>query len=190
MRSLSVIGLVLALTLPTQAQEVFKIDANHANIVWSASHFGFSRPSGRFAVAEGRFTLDEKQPQNSSVTVTVDTSSLMTGIPKFDEHLKSADFLDVAKFPKAVFTSERVEVLSEKTANIIGTLSLHGVTKPLTLKATLNKIGMNPANDKRTAGFSAEGVLKRSEHGVVYALPGVSDEVTLRIEVEGQAVAP
>lgn len=177
------------IVLPAKAfaQTAYKIDPNHANLTWMVSHFGFSHPSGKFPDVEGRFVLDEKTPQKSTLTVRVGTASLITGISKFDEHLKSADFLDVTKFPHAYFRSERIELTGENAANVTGILTLKGIDRPLTLAVKLNKLGLNPANDKKTAGFSATGAIKRSDYGIVYALPGVADEVTLKIEVEGQA---
>ncbi len=88
-------------------------------------------------------TLDEAKPENSSVNVTISTASLVTGIEKFDEHLKSEAFLDVVKFPSATFASDKVEVTgnANTTAKVHGTLTLHGVSKPEVLDVTLNKIG-------------------------------------------------
>ena len=99
--------------------DTYKFDQNHVNIDWSCGHFGFSYPTGKFTNADGVIILDEKNPQNSSVKVTIYTSSLNTGIAKFDEHLKSADFLDVAQFPVAKFESAAVKITGKKTATNI-----------------------------------------------------------------------
>lgn len=181
---------VLAMTLfgsgaAQSAPETFVLDPNHTNITWHANHFGFSNPSGKFATTEGKLVLDEDAPQNSSVEVTVKMGSVLTGIEKFDAHLKSPDFFDVEKFPEAKFTSKKVEVTGDKTAKIEGELTMLGVTKPLTLNVTLNKIGPHPMTGKKTVGFSATGTIKRSEYGMGFALPAVSDDVPLNIEVEG-----
>lgn len=186
-KHLSVIAIALCVSFGAQAQEVFKIDPTHVSIVWFADHFNFSHPSGKFARAEGEFTLDEKNPERSRVSVTVYTDSLITGFKKFDDHIMSSDFLHVQKFPTAEFVSEKIERTGENTANIHGSLSMLGIKRLLVLKATLNKIGENPANNTRTAGFSIDAVIKRSEYGINYALPGVGDDVRLRIEVEGKA---
>lgn len=167
-----------------RAAEKFTFDQSHTNIVWHASHFGFSNPSGRFGVTEGTLVLDEAAPEKSTVNVTIDVAGLNTGIPKFDEHLKSADFLDTAKFPTATFKSTKVDVTGKDTANVTGDLTLHGVTKPVTLEMKLNKIDMSPISNKKTAGFSGKIVLKRSEFGITQYVPNVSDEITIGIEAE------
>lgn len=166
------------------AAETYAFDPTHTNIVWHTSHFGFSSPSGRFGVTEGTLTLDEAAPQNSAVAVTIDVAGLVTGIEKFDAHLKSADFLDTAKYPTATFKSSKVELTGKDTANVTGDLTLHGVTKPVTLKIKLNKIGESPITKKKTAGFTGEIVLSRSEFGITQYVPGVADDVHIRIEAE------
>ena len=166
----------------------YKIDPNHVNVVWYANHFGYSHPAGKFPKVEGTFSFDKAAPQDSHLTVTIDTSSLITGIPKFDEHIKSKDFLNVELYPKATFVSNKITVTGEDTADISGIFTLRNIAKPLVLKAKLNKTGMNPASEKMTAGFSATAIVKRADYGIVYALPGVADEVEIHIEVEGQLV--
>lgn len=166
------------------APETYQFDPTHTNIVWYANHFGFSNPSGHFGIKEGTLILDEETPASSTVDVTIDVDGLVTGIEKFDEHLKSADFLDTAQYPTATFKSTAVEVTGEKTAKITGDLTLHGVTKPVTLNMTLNKIGVNPISNKKTAGFSGDIILKRSDFGIDKYVPNVSDEVTMHIEAE------
>lgn len=166
------------------AAETYKFDPTHTNIVWKANHMGFSNPSGRFTVKDGTLVLDEANPANSTVEVTIDVNDLVTGIPKFDEHLKSPDFLNTAKFPTATFKSTKVDVKADKIAAVTGDLTLHGVTKPVVLNLTLNKIGENPFSKKKTAGFTGDIVIKRSEFGIDKYVPDVSDEVTISIEAE------
>lgn len=175
---------VLTLAAPAFAAETYTFDPNHTNIVWNANHFGFSNPDGKFASASGTVTLDKEDPANSKVEVSVATGAVVTGIPRFDEHLKGADFFNVEKFPAATFVSEKVEVTGENTAKVHGTLTLLGIAKPLVLDVKLNQIGINPMNKAPTVGFSATGVIKRSEYGMNYAIPNVSDEVQIRIEAE------
>lgn len=167
-----------------QAAETYNFDPSHTNILWHATHFGFSSPSGRFGIKSGTIMLDEATPANSSVDVTIDIKSLVTGISKFDAHLLSADFLDTGKFPNAVFKSTKVEVTGKDTADVYGDFTFHGVTKPVVLKVKLNKIGNNPMNNKKTLGFSASTVIKRSDFGVDKYVPNVSDDVRIDIEAE------
>lgn len=177
---------LVALTFLASAAnaETYKFDPNHTTVNWSANHFGFSNPTGKFTEFEGALNLDEKNPQKSSLDVIIKIDSLNTGLSKFDKHLKSADFFNVDKFPTAKFVSTSI-VLSNKTnAKVQGDLTLHGVTKPVTLNVKLNKIGKNPFTQVQTAGFSATTTIKRSEFGIEYGVPGIADEIKLVIEAE------
>lgn len=176
---------LVMLSAPAFAAETYTFDPNHTNIIWHANHFGFSNPSGRFGVKEGTVTLDEKTPANSAVNVTIDVKGLTTGIAEFDQHLKAEGFLNADKFPEATFKSTKVEVAEGgQAAKVIGDLTLHGVTKPVTLDVKLNKIGENPMNKKKSAGFSATTTIKRSDFGIDKYVPAVSDELQIGIEAE------
>jgi len=179
-------AIALLTTLNTNAKvQKFVLDPTHTNIVWSANHAGFSNPSGKFSKSSGVMFLDESNPESSSVEIEIDTTSIITGFEAFDKHLKTADFLNSEKFKTAKFVSTKVEVLSKDTAKIHGNLTLLGVTNPVILEAKLNKIGKHPFTKKKTAGFSATTTIKRSEFGMKYGIPMVSDEVKLSVEVEG-----
>jgi len=180
--------LVSALVLPfastaQAATETYTLDPGHSYVEWHISHFDFSHPSGKW-YANGTLALDKDKPQNSKVNVTINVGDIVTGIPKLDEHLKGEDFFDVAKYPTATFVSNKVDVTSKKTAKVYGTLTLHGVSKPVVLNVTLNKEGVSPITNKPTAGFAATTTIKRSEFGITKYTPGLGDEVKLNIEVE------
>ncbi|PZQ44735.1 MAG: polyisoprenoid-binding protein [Micavibrio aeruginosavorus] len=166
------------------AADTYAFDPTHTSVIWSAVHFGNSSPHGIFSNIEGSLTLDEANPAASKLDVTVPIDKLATGIDKFNTHLLSKDFFNVAEFPTAKFVSTKVEKTGDKTAKVTGDLTLVGVTKPVTLDVTFNNKGINPMNKKETVGFSASGVIKRSEFGIKYALPNVSDDVVLEIEAE------
>lgn len=166
------------------AADIYHLDPDHTNINWSASHFGFSKPSGKFARSEGIIILDEANPTKSSLEVTIDTRSIITGIDGFDNHLKSEDFFNVVQFPTAKFVSSQIITSGKNRGKIKGDLTLLGVTKPITLEARLNKIGINPFTRKKTAGFSAAAIIKRSDFGMNFGIPGVSDKVKIEIEAE------
>lgn len=176
--------LTFAAPIAANAADTYTIDPTHTTVIWSAEHFGYSKPHGLFPMIEGTLVLDEAAPEKSSVNVTVDTAKIVTGNPKFDDHLKNKDFFDVTKFPKATFVSTNVEKTGDKTAKVTGDLTILGVTKPQTLDVTYNKGAPNPMSQKPTVGFSATGVIKRSDFGLKYAVPGVSDEVNIVIEAE------
>ncbi len=162
----------------------YSVESNHAFVVWSADHFGFSKQMGKFYEITGEINFDSKKVENSSVDVTINTNSLSTGLSKFDEHLKSQDFLDVKKFPTAKFVSKKITGVGKDKAKVEGDLTLHGVTKAVVLDAKINKVGVNPISQKETVGFSALTTIKRSDFGIKYALPNIADEVKLMIEVE------
>lgn len=166
------------------AAEKYNLDPTHTNIDWRANHFGFSNPSGKFTKTTGTITIDEANHEKSSVDVTIETDGIVTGIEKFDAHLKNADFFNVEKFPKATFKSTKVEKTGNDTAKVTGDLTLLGKSNPVVLDVKFNKKAENPFSKKQTIGFSATTEIKRSAWGISYAIPGVSDEVQLAIEAE------
>ncbi len=170
-------------SIPTLAADTYTLDPNHTYVLWHISHFGYSYPSGKW-MAQGTLILDEANPQNSKVNVTIDINNLTTGIKDLDEHLKSPLFFDVKQYPTATFVSDKVVVTGKNTAQVHGTLTLHGVTKPITLNVTFNKAGISPITNKKTVGFSATTDLMRSDYGITTLLPGISDDVKIDIEAE------
>ncbi|MBV8061826.1 MAG: YceI family protein [Alphaproteobacteria bacterium] len=181
----TVMTLTLMIAAPTLA-DTYNFDASHTAVTWHINHFGFSNPSGKFMSAKGALALDEKTPDNSKVELDIDVTAINTGVAKLDEHLKTKDFFDVAQFPTAHFVSTKVEQTGADTATVTGDLTLHGVTKPITLAVHLNKIGQNMMG-KKTAGFTASGKLKRSDFGMTTYIPNLGDEVTIDIEAEANA---
>lgn len=165
------------------AADTYTFDPNHSYVLWHASHFGFSNPSGKWLV-NGTLVLDENKPENSKVNVTIQIANLVTAIPEFDKHLKAKLFLDAEQYPTATFTSNKVDVLGADRAKVHGILTLHGVSKPIILNVKLNKIGLSPVTAKYTAGFSANTILKRSDFGISALIPGISDDVNIQIEAE------
>ncbi len=162
----------------------YQIEKNHTSVVWFANHFGYSNSSGKFTDIDGTITFDEKSPAASVVDVTIKIASLNTGLPKFDQHLKTADFFNLEKYETAKFVSKKVVVTGKSKAKVHGELTLVGVTKPVVLDVKFNKIGTSPITQKETVGFSATGEITRSEFGIDYGIPGVSDKVKLVIEAE------
>jgi polyisoprenoid-binding protein YceI len=123
----------------------------------------------------------------ASVVVTIPLASLNTGVPALDDHLRSKDFFETAKFPVATFKSTKVDKgATADRLRVTGDLSLHGVTKPVTLDVTVVKIGTNPRTTLATVGFDAMTALKRSDFGLGRFVPQVSDEI--QIHITSQAV--
>ena len=172
----------------TAAPVAYKMDANHTSVVASWSHFGFSNPIANFGQVDGVINYDPQNVGQSSVNVTIPLAGLDTRVAKFDEHLRSADFFDAAKFPTITFKSTRVEAAGDRKLRVFGDLTIKGITKPAVLDVTINKIGEQPMAKRPAAGFDATTVIKRSDFGVDKYAPNVSDEVTITITTE--AVVP
>jgi polyisoprenoid-binding protein YceI len=172
-----------------QAAEKYAIDASHSGVVFGWNHFGFSNPTARFDKIEGSVLLDKADLTRSSVSVTLPLEGLDTGVAKLDEELKGPDFLDTAKYPTITFTSTKVEKSGENGLKITGDLTVHGVTKSVTLDAKVNKIGIFeiPGVIKaQAAGFDATTVIKRSDFGVTKYVPAVSDDIPVHITLDAK----
>jgi polyisoprenoid-binding protein YceI len=175
--------LLMSPYLSAKAADTYTLDPNHTYVLWHVNHFGFSNPSGKWA-ANGILILDEANPKNSKVNVTIKTADIVTGIKDLDEHLQNPLFFDVKQYPTATFVSDKIEITGKTTAKVHGILTLHGVSKPITLEVTLNKIGINPISNKKTVGFTASTHLLRSNFDINTLLPGISDDVNINIEAE------
>ena len=177
-------GLLLtgAAAAQTAKSGSYTLEPIHAEIVFSLSHFGYSNYFGQFPGASGTLTLDGSDPAKSEVDVTVPTATVMTASPKLNDELKSADWLNSTAFPTMKYHSTKIVMTGATTADVYGDLTLHGVTKPLMLKATFKRGGVFPMNQKYMIGFDAVGHLKRSDWGVdKYAKMGLGDDVDLII---------
>lgn len=187
MKSLLIAALASTLSFSSAyaAAETYTLDPGHTNVVWRVNHLGFSTQSGKFGAAEGTLTLDEAAPEKSKVEAKIPVASLVTGNDKLDTHLKSKDFFNLEAFPTATFVSDKVEPTGKDTAKVTGTLTLLGVAKPVTLDVKLNKIGEHPMSKKKSVGFNATTTIKRSDFGMSFGVPNVSDEVSIDIAAEG-----
>jgi polyisoprenoid-binding protein YceI len=159
----------------------YKIEPHHTQVVFSLTHFGFTNYAGFFSGASGTLALDPAKPAASKLTVSIPIQSVMTTSSVLDQELKSDQWFDAAKFPNATFTSTTVTPTGERTATIAGNLTLHGVTKPVTLMAHLGGAGVNPLDKAYTVGFEATGVIQRGDFGVTQYLPAVGNDVHLTI---------
>ena len=190
-RPILLAALLAAATFAAQAQGTrYEIDPGHTMVLASWSHMGFSHPSANFGQVSGTLVYDAQDPTKSSVEVTLPIAGLNSFVPALDEHLKGEEFFDMAKYPTASFRSTRVRALGGDRFEVTGDLSLHGVTRPVVLQATLNGHGPHPMGGKPTVGFDATGTLKRSDFGIDKYVPAVGDEITLRITTEAHAPKP
>jgi polyisoprenoid-binding protein YceI len=175
----------LALSAPAFAADTSKIDPAHTSIVFKISHLEFSHVYGMIPGAEGKFVIDETKPEKSSLEFTLKMDQITTLNKKRDDHLHSPDFFNVKQFPTATFKSKSVKKTGDKSYEITGELTLHGVTKPVSF--TFNRLGTgkDPWGNMRTGG-DAMLKLKRSDFGINFMNDGkVGDEVDLMISTEG-----
>jgi len=163
----------------------YKSESGHAYIAFTYSHQGYSNPIVRWGKFDATLMLDNEAPTNSTLSVNIDPKSVDTGVPKFDEHLLSADFFDVANHPNITFTSTSLKQMAGDKGTVTGDLMMNGVTKPITLDVTLNKVGKNFRSSVPMFGISATGALKRSDWGIDKYTP-MAEDVKLKIEVEFQ----
>ncbi|MFC4763785.1 YceI family protein [Dyella koreensis] len=184
LRYLVLAGLIGA-AFTAQAEPVtYKLDPGHTNVLFSWSHFGFSNPTANLGLSDGTLVFDEKNPAKSSVEVTLPLANLDTHVAKLDEHLKKPDFFDADKYPTATFKSTKVQAVGGNKYKVAGDLTVHGVTKPVVLDATLNKSGVHPMMKVQTVGFDATTTVKRSDFGMGAYVPNVSDDIKIRITTE------
>jgi polyisoprenoid-binding protein YceI len=180
-------ALVLMPTTPAVAEpRDFKIDPAHFSIVFNADHIGYGPTWGMFLKGEGSFTYDEETRALSDLTVTIPADSVFSNNERRDGHLRSDDFLSAEAHPDITFVMTSNAEETPRSGTVTGDLTLRGVTRPVTLDVTLNKIGPYPFGDTYVIGISARTTLKRSEFGMTYAVENglVGDEVPIRIDLE------
>ncbi|CNE95270.1 YceI family protein [Yersinia similis] len=187
----TLLGLSLGALMFTAGSAVaadYKIDkeGQHAFIEFRIKHLGYSWLYGSFNDFDGSFTFDDKNPAADKVNVVINTNSVDTNHAERDKHLRSKDFLNVAKFPQAKFESTEVKKNGDGYS-IIGNLTLNGVTKPVTLESKLTGQGNDPWGGYR-AGFEANGNIKLKDFNITTDLGPASQEVELILSVEGVQV--
>lgn len=184
-RRLTLVALLALAAAPLYAA-TYTIEPDYTQGVFRWSHLGFSNPAAQVSQGQGTLEFDPADPTRASVQVTIPLSSLNTGVPALDEHLLSEDFFEVAKFPTATFSSTKVERGAGKDRlKVTGDLSLHGITRPVTLDVTVLKVGSNPRTQLPTVGFEATTTLKRSDFGLGAYVPQVGDEIRMQITSQG-----
>lgn len=173
------------MSLPALA-DTYVIDTKgaHASINFSIKHLGYSVLTGRFDAFSGEFTYDPAKPEASTVSVTIDTGSINSNHAERDKHLRSGDFLNVEKFPKATFVSTKIVPDDKDEFDIVGDLTLNGVTKSVTIEVEKVGEGKDPWGGYR-AGFSGETEIKLKDFNIKMDLGPASQTVKLELEVEG-----
>ncbi len=192
MRATLLSTLFLAASTATLAAPVtYEVDPRHTHPVFEADHFGgLSVWRGLFNAKSGKVVLD-REAQTGTVEVVIDTSSVLTGVPDLDAHLKTADFLDVAKFPQATFKGKLAAFKNGAPGEVHGELTLHGVTRPVTL--TIRSFRCQPhamMKNTEVCGADAHTTINRDEFGISWGKNmGFDMKVALDIQIEATAAA-
>ena len=162
----------------------YKLDPVHTRVLFRISHAGFSSQPGFFTAVKGQLKFDAADWSQSQLEVHIPIASLQLGDADWNRHILDHTFFEVKKFPEALFVSTQVKQDSEARGIVTGNLTLHGVTRPVTLAVALNALKRHPLTRRRTVGFSATGVISRKDFGIDAWSSMVGDEVTLQIECE------
>jgi len=181
---------VAAYAAPSRAS-VWEVDSSHASAEFSVKHMMVATVKGRFDKVTGTVNLDDKNPAKSTVELTIDPSTIDTHEPKRDGHLKSPDFFDVAKYPTITFKSTKIDKAGKGKFKVTGDLTMHGVTKPVTLAVEGPTAPFKNLMGGMSSGVSATGKINRKDWGLTWNKPLeaaggvlVSDEVGLDINLE------
>jgi polyisoprenoid-binding protein YceI len=195
MRTLSLTALSLALVAGTGQAATYAVDKAHSEVMFSVRHMGVAKVTGRFNDFTGTINGDPAKPDAGSVEFTIKTASIDTKEAGRDKHLKSSDFFDVEKFPEITFKSSKVAAKGQNQYDVTGTLTMHGVSKEVTLPVTM----AGPVKDPQGAekiGFETTTKLNRKDFGITWnrALDAggvvVSDEVQVSINLEAGVAKP
>ena len=175
---------LLATTTIALAEPVtYAIDPTHTAVIAESRHFGTSTTRSRFAGKSGSVTIDTAT-RTGKANITIDIASVVTGVAKLDDHLKSISFFDAAGYPEASFVSTAFTFDGDKVSQITGDLTMHGKTNPVTLRATNYNCYLSPAFKKQVCGGDFEVTIRRSLWDVKYLVPLVSDETKLLVQIE------
>ena len=176
--------LAAAACLPVLAEvETYTVDPRHTFPSYEIGHMGYSFQRGRFNKTAGKIALDFQAKQGSA-DIAIDATSVSTGVDKLDEHIRSDDFLKTAANPYITFKSSHMTFDGDMLRQASGDLTMAGVTRPVTLEATHFHCALSPMTKRKVCGAELVARIKRSEFGIKYGLPALSDDMLLRIAVE------
>ena len=171
------------------------IDSDHSGAAFSVLHMMIANVRGQFCKVGGTVYFDPQNVADSSIELSIDASSIFTGIQKRDDHLKSADFFEVDKYPVISFTSTRILSVNGNKAQVSGDLTIHGITRQITVSVEFSGPVDDPFGDGSSMGFAVAAVINREDYGIMWNQPManngimVSREVQLLIDLEADLVA-
>lgn len=164
----------------------YKSEQGHAYVAFTYSHQGYTKPILRWGETNATVVFDNETPENSTLDVSIPVASIDSGVEAFDEHLVSADFFDAANHPVITFKSTDIKEAFMGGGSVTGDLTIRGITKSVTFKGQVNKVGKNFRSGVDMFGISAKAHVKRSDFGVDLYAPNVGDDVKIVVEVEFQ----
>ena len=166
MKNIAILIILLAsVSLSTHAA-TYVVDQDHTAITFKVRHL-VGKVSGRFERFSGEFTYDGEKPSRWKTSATIDAASINTSTAKRDEHLRSSDFFDVKKFPTLTFTSKRIRDLENNRAKMDGSLTIHGVTRPVTFDLEIGGTSSDPFGGPDKAAFTATTTINRHDFGLL-----------------------
>jgi polyisoprenoid-binding protein YceI len=178
-----IVALIAASAASAFASDTYTIEPNHTYPSFEADHMGISVLRGKFTKTSGTIVLD-RAAKTGSLDITIDANSLDFGHDKLNTHAKTADMFDVAKFPTATYKSKSITFKGDVPVAVEGELTLHGVTKPVSLAINKFKCIMHPMLKREVCGADASTEFSRSDFGIAFGVPKFAPEVKLAIEVE------
>jgi polyisoprenoid-binding protein YceI len=183
LQALAVPAALALLALPAGAAETHQIDTVHSAVLFKVKHLGVSYSYGRFNDISGTIVLDDADPAKSTAEITIKAESIDTANAKRDTHLKSPDFFNTKQFPVITFKSKKVKKSADGKLEAEGALTLHGVTKDVTLQVERVGSAKDPRGGAKT-GFHTVLKLKRSDYGMTFMVGPLGDEVEVTISLE------
>lgn len=185
---LSLLALVIFSTSVLFAQSTWKVDPAHSKVGFTVVHMAIADISGSFNSFEASIKADKDDFSDAVFELSIDASSIDTEVQKRDNHLRSADFFNVATYPKITYKSTGIKKSGKNRYKLTGNLTMHGVTKPVTMEMWHRGTNVNEKDGSQTAGFQVTGTLKRSDFGIGpdFGPPMISDEVVIKADGEFQ----
>lgn len=185
LRHLAELFALAVFTTSAIANETYKFDQSHSTIGFTVHQY-LGTTHGKFTKFDGKIDIDRDHPENSSVTARIDVRSIDTGIRKRDDHLRSPEFFNVEKYPEMTFKSRSVKRTGAQSGDILGDLTMHGVTRPITLHVELLT---SPNESKATRWAVTTEPIKRRDFNLMFsrsaeAMSGISQNVSIKIEIE------
>ena len=186
METVTPLPLTSSSTTPATDQTTWRADPMHSGIHFAITHMGIAEVNGWFKDYSVTATTSRADFSDAVFEFSVDVASLDTNIELRDNHLRSPEFFDVETFPRMTLKSTAINKVSEAKYTLTGDLTLHGMTKPITLDLWFRGLAMNPMTNAETAGFQLTGVIRRLDFGIgtTYPPPGLSDQVTIKADGE------